>query len=47
MEEIKNVIAQGGHLVQQAVNTVVDAIRGGDNEDTTKDNVCLFNKIYI
>jgi len=40
MEPIKNALAQAGNLVQQAAHTVVEAIRGGETEETKKDNVC-------
>jgi len=45
MEPIKNVLTQAGNLVQQAAHTVVEAFRGGEEEETKKDNVCLF--IYL
>lgn len=46
MEPIKNVLNQAGDFVQQVAHTVVDAIRGGENEEEKKDNVCFvwFNK---
>ncbi len=47
MEPIKNALSQASNLVQQAAHTVVEALRGGETEETTKDNVCLFNKNYI
>jgi hypothetical protein len=37
MEEIKNALSQAGNLVQQAAQTVADAFRGGETEETTKD----------
>lgn len=40
MEEVKNVLSKASDLVQQAAHTVVDAVRGGNTEETTKDNVC-------
>jgi hypothetical protein len=39
MEPIKNALAQAGNLVQQAAHTVVEAIRGGETEESTKDKV--------
>jgi hypothetical protein len=44
MEPIKNALSQASTFVQQAAHTVVEAIRGGENEETTTDNVNLFNK---
>ncbi|CAF1454452.1 unnamed protein product [Adineta ricciae] len=38
MEPIKNALSQAGDLVQQVAHTVVDAIRGTDNEQASKDN---------
>ena len=37
MEQIKDVLTQAGNLVQQAAHTVVEAIRGGEGEETKKD----------
>ena len=39
MEQIKDVLTQAGNLVQQAAHTVVEAIRGGDSDETKKDDV--------
>ena len=52
MEPIKNALSQAGNAIQQAAHTVVEAIRGGDSEETTtKDNVgvfiCSINKQYL
>jgi hypothetical protein len=44
MEPIKNALSQASTFVQQAAQTVVEAIRGGENEETT---VCLFNKYFV
>jgi hypothetical protein len=37
MDSIKDALAQASNLVQQAAHTVVEAIRGGENEETKKD----------
>jgi hypothetical protein len=39
MDSIKDALAQASNLVQQAAHTVVEAIRGGENEETKKDDV--------
>ena len=39
MEPIKNALAQAGNLVQQAAHSVVEVLRGGDSEETHKDQV--------
>jgi hypothetical protein len=39
MEPIKNALAQAGNLVQQAAHSVVEVFRGGDSEETHKDQV--------
>ena len=44
MEPIKNALSQAGDLVQQVAHTVVDAIRGTDNEEQSKDNVGYENE---
>ncbi|CAF1464722.1 unnamed protein product, partial [Adineta steineri] len=38
MESIKNALTQAGDYVQQAAHTVVEAIRGNENEETPKDD---------
>jgi hypothetical protein len=47
MEPIKNALSQAGNLVQQAAHSVAEAFRGGETEETTKDNVCLFIYLFI
>ncbi len=42
MDTIKDALTQAGNLVQQAAHTVVEAIRGGENNETTKDDVGWF-----
>lgn len=44
MEQIKDVLTQAGNLVQQAAHTVVEAIRGGDSDETKKDDVSQTNE---
>ena len=34
MDSIKDALTQAGNLVQQAAHTVVEAIRGGENEES-------------
>jgi hypothetical protein len=47
MEPIKNALSQAGNAIQQAAHTVVEAIRGGDSEETkTKDSVGVFNYLF-
>jgi hypothetical protein len=33
MDSIKDALTQAGNLVQQAAHTVVEALRGGENEE--------------
>jgi hypothetical protein len=40
MEPIRNALAQAGNLVQQAAYSVVEVLRGGDSQETHKDQVC-------
>ena len=37
MDSIKDALTQAGNLVQQAAHSVVEAIRGGETEETNKD----------